>query len=105
MQRVVVIGGGIIGLNTAYALQQRGVPKIIVIDEAPASHGASIVNAGWICPGPSHPLPSPGLVRKSLKGMLHEDSPLFIRPQFSDQDMARWLFQFWRSCGPTTYHH
>ena len=76
MQRVVIIGGGIIGLSTAYALHQRGVPEIVVIEEAPAPHGASIVNAGWIVPAHSDPVPSPGLVGKSLKWMLHADSPL-----------------------------
>lgn len=105
MQRVAIVGGGIIGLSLAYALRQRGVPEVTIIDQAAAPNGASIVNAGWITPAHSEPVASPGLVGQSIRWMLHQDSPLYIRPNLRDRDLAQWLFQFWRACNPTNYAH
>src|SRR5215213_10329733 len=96
MKRVVVVGGGVIGLCTAYALHNRGAVVTLVESHA-GSHGASVVNAGWICPSLSEPVPSPGLVMTSLKWMRHSDSPLYIKPSLNP-DFLRWLFAFWRSC-------
>jgi D-amino-acid dehydrogenase len=105
MRRVVIIGGGIIGLSTAYALYKQGVPEITIVDAAEGPNGASIVNAGWICPAHSDPVPAPGLIGKSMRWMLHSDSPLYIKPSVRDPDLAKWLFSFWRSCNQKDYDH
>jgi D-amino-acid dehydrogenase len=96
VQPVVVVGGGIIGLCTAFALHQRGVP-VTVLDAGPAEHAASHVNAGWIVPTLAAPVPSPGLIATSLRWMLHSDSPLYIRPRL-DPAFLRWTLGFWRHC-------
>jgi D-amino-acid dehydrogenase len=96
VQPVVVVGGGIIGLCTAFALHQRGVPAT-VLDAGPAEHAASHVNAGWIVPTLAAPVPSPGLIATSLRWMLPSDSPLYIRPRL-DPAFLRWTLGFWRHC-------
>ena len=96
MTRVVVIGAGVIGLCTAFSLRQRGA-DVAVIEKEDGAHGASVVNAGWVTPSLSDPVPSAGLVQTSLKWMLHSDSPLYIRP-LSAPKMLPWLFSFWRHC-------
>jgi D-amino-acid dehydrogenase len=96
VQPVVVVGGGIIGLCTAFALHQRGVPAT-VLDAGPAEHAASHVNAGWIVPTLAAPVPSPGLIATSLRWMLRSDSPLYIRPRL-DPAFLRWTLGFWRHC-------
>lgn len=101
MTHVVVIGGGVIGMTTAYALQKRGC-SVTVLDSATPGKAASDVNAGWVCPSLSDPVPSPGLVRTSLKWMLKSDSPLYIRPTANPQ-MLRWLVGFWRHCNANDY--
>ena len=103
MTHVVIAGSGIIGLATAYALRRRGL-RVTVVDAHGGSHGASVVNAGWICPSLSGPVPAPGLVRQSLKWMLRSDSPLYIRPTL-DVDFLRWLVGFWRHCNAAAYAH
>ena len=55
---VVVVGGGVIGLATAYALRTRGT-RVTVVESHAGSHGASVVNAGWICPSLAGPVPAP----------------------------------------------
>lgn len=96
MKRVVIVGGGVIGLTAAYALRTRGW-EVTVVESHGGSHGASVVNAGWVCPSLSEPVPSPGLIGTSLRWMLRSDSPLYIKPSL-DRDFLRWLIAFWRNC-------
>lgn len=102
MQHVAIVGSGVIGLSTAFALRQRGVPRVTVLEGGPGPSGASVVNAGYVCPGHSDPVPSPGLVGRSLCGMLRSDSPLYIRPTL-DPGFLRWLVDFWRNCTARQY--
>jgi D-amino-acid dehydrogenase len=100
---VVIIGGGVIGLCTAYSLQQRDIP-VIVLDAGPVEQAASHVNAGWIVPAMSEPVPAPGLIATSLRWMLRSDSPLFIDPRaMRDPAFMRWTLRFWRHCNRDNY--
>ena len=94
--RVVVIGGGVIGLTTAYHLAREGA-AVTLVDARRTGLGASEVNAGWICPAESAPVPGPGMIGQSLKWMLRRDSPLYIRPSL-DPRFVKFMFAMWRSC-------
>lgn len=100
-KRIVVIGGGIVGLSSAWALQKRGWHVTVVTDRE-FGHGASHVNAGWVSPGWADPVPAPGLVRTSLKWMRSSSSPLYIKPSVSPA-FTRFLFEFWRHCNAKDY--
>lgn len=97
--RVVVVGGGIIGLATAWWLDRRGV-STLVLDQSTPGDGASHGNAGQIVYG-HPPLTRPGTSWKGLRWMFDPESPLLIRPRISG-DLARWLWTFHRHC--TTDH-
>lgn len=103
MSRIVVIGGGVIGLCSAYFLHQRGA-DVTVVESREGAHGASLVNAGWITPSLSDPVPAPGLVRTSMKWMLRSDSPLYIHPR-SAPSMAGWLAEFWKHCNERDFRY
>src|SRR5918997_445093 len=92
----VVVGGGIIGLCTAFALHRRGV-AVTILNAGPIEHAASHVNAGWLTPSLAAPVPAPGLIATSLRWMLRSDSPLYIRPRL-DPAFLRWTLRFWRHC-------
>jgi D-amino-acid dehydrogenase len=102
MGRTVVIGAGVIGLACAYELRKRGA-DVLVLDRGPVGAGASAGNAGWVVPGISGPVPSPGLVGQSIRWMARRDSPLYIKPRV-DPAFSRWLWHFWRNCRPGPYH-
>jgi D-amino-acid dehydrogenase len=101
LPHITIIGAGIIGLNLAFAFERRGWEVTLVEARSPG-YGASSVNAGWIVPSHAGPVPAPGLVRTSMRWMLHSDSPLYIQPRL-DREMARWLISFWRNCNATAY--
>ena len=61
MKRVVVIGGGVIGLSVAAECTRRG-HRVTVIEKARARRGASFGNAGMVVPSHFIPLAAPGMV-------------------------------------------
>jgi D-amino-acid dehydrogenase len=93
--RVVVIGGGVVGLCCAYELSRAGA-EVVVLERGEVGSGASLGNTGWVCPSFSYPLPAPGIIGEGLRGMLHGGGPLAIRPTL-DPTFLRWLLGFRRS--------
>lgn len=92
-KRVVVIGGGVIGLSVAYACTQAGM-KVTVLEREPATaDGCSFGNAGLIVPSHFVPLAAPGMVAMGMKMMLHRSSPFGMRVQLQPGYLA-WLVRF-----------
>ncbi|MGW2521498.1 NAD(P)/FAD-dependent oxidoreductase [Streptomyces sp. NPDC001617] len=98
---VVVVGGGVVGLCTAYYLARAGFP-VEVVERRGLGSGASRGNAGWVCLSHSTPVPAPGVVRYALRSLGRPDSPLYLRP-LPDPAFVRWLWRFWRSSTPTAF--
>lgn len=94
--RVGIVGGGAIGLCTAYYLRKLGADPVI-IESSTLGSGCSFGNAGWVFPSKSTPLAKPGLTLQSLKWMLRRDSPLRIRPSTLPA-LAPWLMRFRSHC-------
>lgn len=94
-KNIVIIGGGIVGLCSAYYLEKEG-HQVTVFDKSDISNGASFVNAGILTPSHIIPLASPGMIAKGIKWMFHASSPFYIKPRF-DLDFLRWAWYFHRS--------
>ena len=99
--RVAIVGGGLIGLFSAYHLARRGV-EVVVLERNRVGAGCSSANAGWITPSISIPVPAPHLREKSLRWLLSPDSPLFIRPS-AMIGLAPWLWTFWKHCSQASF--
>jgi D-amino-acid dehydrogenase len=95
-KKIIIIGGGIIGLCSAYYLQKEG-HKVTIIDQSNLDSGASYVNAGYLSPSHLVPLSAPGVMKKGLKWMLNPASPLYIKPRL-DADFIKWTLAFNKSC-------
>lgn len=93
---IIIIGGGIIGLCSAYYLQKDG-HKITIIDQSNLDSGASYVNAGYLSPSHIIPLSAPGVMKKGLHWMFNSSSPLYIKPRL-DADFLNWVWAFNKSC-------
>ena len=94
--RVGVVGGGVIGLSTAYYLKKLGADPVL-IEASTLGSGCSLGNAGWVFPSKAMPLAAPGLTGKSLMWMLRRDSPLYIKPSTMPM-LAPWLMRFRAYC-------
>ena len=95
MKHCIIIGGGIIGLSSAYYLQKEGF-QVTVIDQSNFSSGASYVNAGYISPSHIVSLAAPGMISKGLKWMLNPASPFYVKPRL-DMDFLKWSLAFKKS--------
>lgn len=97
-KQIVVIGGGIMGLCSAYYLYRDG-HEVTVIDQSGMDAGASYVNAGFLTPSHIVPLAAPGMIRKGLMWMFDSSSPFYMKPRW-DPDFFRWAWYFYRSSTP-----
>jgi D-amino-acid dehydrogenase len=95
-RQIHIIGGGIIGLCTAYFLNKKGV-QVTVVDKGELSTGASHGNAGMIVPSHFVPMASPGVIAKGIKWMFDSKSPFYIKPRMN-LELAQWMWKFYRSC-------
>ncbi len=91
-KNIIIVGGGIIGLSSAYYLLKEG-HNITVIDKSDLTKGASFVNAGYITPSHIIPLASPGMMAKGIKMMFNSSSPFYIKPRL-DLDFLKWTLNF-----------
>jgi D-amino-acid dehydrogenase len=95
MSKVAIIGGGVIGLCSAYYLNKEGW-EVTVIDRNNITDGCSFGNMGYISPSHFIPLASPGIVKQGLKWMLSSSSPFYIKPRLN-LDLLRWGTTFWKN--------
>jgi len=88
----LVIGGGVIGLCTAYFLAEEGY-SVTVIDKGPGIEAASHGNCGLISPSHALPLNNYKLMRKAFGWMFQSNAPFYIKPQL-DFSLMCWLVKF-----------
>ncbi len=96
--KAMVIGGGIIGLSSAYYLNQSGW-DVTVIDKGDFFDNCSYGNAGYVCPSHFIPMATPGIVKQGIKWMLNAKSPFYVQPRL-DKALIDWGFKFMRSAKP-----
>jgi D-amino-acid dehydrogenase len=95
-KHILIVGGGVIGLCTAYYAAERG-HRVTVCDRGSESDlGCSYGNAGMITPSHFVPLAAPGAIRLALKWMWNPESPFYMRPRFN-RDLIEWAWKFFRS--------
>lgn len=94
-QKVAVIGAGMVGLSTAWFLQEQGV-EVEVFDRDGVAAGSSWGNAGWITPGISTPLPDPAVLSYGIKAVISPASPVYV-PVTGDPRLLRFLAAFTRN--------
>src|SRR5579859_2200275 len=89
---VAIVGGGIVGLATAYQLTKAGL-RLTIIDRDPEGDSASIGNAGGIAVTEVFPAASPGVWWRALGWMADPLGPLAIRPRHA-LNLLPWFTHF-----------
>jgi D-amino-acid dehydrogenase len=96
--KVVVVGGGAVGLAAAYYVAEKGA-EVAVFERGRLGEATSEASAGWLTPGISSiPVAAPGVVPQALRWMTRPDSPFYIHPRLSSS-LASFLLRFWYSSG------
>lgn len=95
MKPTLIIGGGIVGLFTAYFLQKEGV-EVTILDKTDLQDNCSTGNAGMIVPSHIIPLAAPGMITKGISWMFSSKSPFYIHPRL-DYKLLQWCLLFFKS--------
>ncbi len=95
-RRVAVVGAGMVGLATAWHLQERDI-EVTVLDRDGVAAGSSWGNAGWLTPSMAVPLSEPAVLRYGLRAVLSPSSPVYV-PLTLDPRLLRFLAAFARNC-------
>ena len=89
------MGGGIIGLSSAYYLSKAG-HQVTIIEQSEMKDGCSFGNAGMIVPSHLIPLAAPGMISKGIRWMFNSSSPFYVKPRLSG-DLIKWGYHFYKS--------
>jgi D-amino-acid dehydrogenase len=97
MQQVIVIGGGVVGLTSAWWLLEAGF-GVTLLERAPAvGTAASYRNGGQLSYRYVSPLADQGVPLKAIQWLFQKDGPLRFRPE-ADLRQWRWLASFLGNC-------
>lgn len=96
MPDVLILGGGVIGLASAYYLLKAG-RSVCILERDGIGGATSLGNCGTITPSHIPPLAAPGMVLKAMKWMLTPDAPFYVKPTLAPATIF-WLLQFAKRC-------
>ncbi|MCR4300871.1 MAG: D-amino acid dehydrogenase [Sulfuricaulis sp.] len=100
--KVLVLGGGVIGVTSAWYLRQAG-HDVTVVDRRPAPGlETSHANGGQVSWGAGTPWAAPGIPLKALTWILRRHSPLVLRPRL-DPAMWSWILKMLANCTSARY--
>ncbi|GAB5460487.1 NAD(P)/FAD-dependent oxidoreductase [Hoeflea alexandrii] len=100
-RRIIIVGGGVVGIATAALLAEAG-RKVTVIDRSGLAEETSKGNAAALAFSDIMPLASPKILLRAPKWLLDPLGPLTIRPSYLPR-LAPWLWQFWKASLPARY--
>jgi len=95
--RVCVLGAGVVGLATAWALSEAGCEVIIADGAATPGQGASAGNGAQLSYNFVAPFASPDTLRHLPALLLDRSAPVRIKPQLK-MEFLRWNLAFLRAC-------
>jgi D-amino-acid dehydrogenase len=87
--KIAVLGGGVIGVTTAYYLAKAGHTVEVFERQPGPGLETSFANAGEISPGYASPWAGPGIPLKAIKWLFMKHGPLVIQPTL---DVSTWLW-------------
>ncbi|MBZ9646858.1 D-amino acid dehydrogenase [Sphingobium sp. 3R8] len=100
--KIVILGGGVIGVTSAWYLAQAGHEVVVVDRQTGVAQETSFANAGEISPGYASPWAAPGIPAKALRWLFMRHAPLILRPNV-DMAMLRWIVAMLGNCNARDY--
>ena len=93
MKTIAVVGGGITGITTAYALAKRGFTVTLFEKHRYAAMETSFANGGQLSASNAEVWTHWSTILKGLKWMLKSDAPLLVNPKPSWHKLS-WFAEF-----------
>jgi D-amino-acid dehydrogenase len=93
MKTIAIIGGGITGVTTAYALAKRGFAVTLLERHRYAAMETSFANGGQLSASNAEVWNHRSTIAKGLKWMLRNDAPLLVNPKPSWHKLS-WFAEF-----------
>lgn len=100
--KVLVLGGGVIGVTTAWYMAAAGHEVVVVERRSGVAQETSFANAGQISPGYASPWAAPGVPIKALRWLFMRHTPLILAPTI-DLPTVSWLAGMMRNCTEKRY--
>ena len=97
MSRVIVIGGGIVGVTSAWALVNDGHEVTLLEAGQDIAGQTSYANGGQIAVSDSAPWATPSVPFKVMRWLGRNDAPFRLRPRL-DITQWHWLYLFLLNC-------
>ncbi|MEV8516927.1 D-amino acid dehydrogenase [Dactylosporangium sp. NPDC051484] len=95
--RIVVLGGGVIGVTAAYMLAERGDDVVLIERRDALAQETSDVNAGLIAPGHAFTWASPAAPKTLVRSLLGQDTSMRMHWK-PDLALYRWGMRFLSNC-------
>jgi D-amino-acid dehydrogenase len=92
MSKVLIIGGGIMGLSSAYYLVKAGY-EVTILEKGDLADNCSYGNAGMIVPSHFVPLAAPGMISQGIRWMFSSKSPFYVKPSLNPE-LISWGIKF-----------
>ncbi|OJX35049.1 MAG: amino acid dehydrogenase [Burkholderiales bacterium 68-12] len=102
--RVIVLGAGLLGVSSAYYLQQLGHEVTVIDRQATPGAETSFANGGQVSVSHAEPWANPSAPLKVLQWLGQEDAPLLFRMR-ADLHQWLWCLSFLRNCTPARTRH
>jgi len=96
-KQIAVIGGGVVGVCTAYFLAEAGHDVVVIERHQNVAQEASYANAGIVAPGYATPWAAPGMPGKVLSHLFRGETPVILRPTL-DRALWRWMRRWVSEC-------
>lgn len=100
--RTVVVGAGVVGVTTAYALARKGHTVTVIERQPSTAMESSFANGGQLSFGFASPMASPDILKKAPSILLGQDRAFTLPWRFLLREPA-WLLRFTRACLPSAY--
>ena len=100
--KTIIMGGGIIGVTTAWYLSEAGHDVTIIEQREETGLETSFQNGALLAPGHSHAWASPTAPITLVKSLFQADPPLRFRLQ-PELAYWRWGLSFLRNCTSERY--
>src|SRR5690606_26450854 len=102
--KIVVLGGGIIGIATAWWLADEGHEVIVIDRQAAAGLETTRACGGIVSASYAEPWANPHAPWYLLRSLFKDDAPLFFKPSL-DSKQWLWSLAFFRECQASRFEN